>query len=239
MKKTTFIILFVALFPLLTSAQITTKKVSFPKGKSSMTISGTISGDQTVDYAIGANQGQQLNVTLTNKSNDAYFNVLPPGSQGEAVFIGQNEGNKCSITLTKSGEYKIRVYQMRSSARRGEKASYSLSISIPANGSKTSSSTDAKVAGTNYHATGDLRAANGSRPTTAKFGVIRSKGGAVVHATMIGTNRKRVFNFAQGEWSCTSANCKLNFAKISSDEWELIVNESEKYYIPDAVLFGG
>jgi len=87
----------IALFALTSgviSAQIITKKVSFPTGKSSTTIQGTITGDQTIDYTIGANQGQKLNVTLTDKSNGSFFNVLPPGSQGEAVFIGQNDGNK-------------------------------------------------------------------------------------------------------------------------------------------------
>lgn len=227
-------VFFVAMVPLLSFAQIITKKVTFPAGKSSTLIQGTIAGDQTIDYTLGANQGQKLNVTLTNKSNDAFFNVLPPGSQGEAIFIGQNDGNKCSITLPSNGTYKIRVYQMRSSARRGEKASYSLSISIPT----ASKSVDAKVAGTNYNATGDLRAAIGSTPKSAKFGVIRSNGGAEVHATLPGKS-KRVFVFSQGEWSCKSANCKLTFAKISSDEWELIVNSSEKYYIPDAVIYGG
>jgi len=123
---------------------------------------------------------------------------------------------------------------MRSTARRGEKKNYSLQISIPA----TSNSGDAKVAGTNYNATGDLRAAIGSKPSSAKFGVIRNNGGAEVHATLPGKS-KRVFIFSQGEWSCKSANCKLSFAKISSDEWELIVNSSEKYYIPDAVIYGG
>ncbi|OOV28686.1 hypothetical protein BXU11_01685 [Flavobacterium sp. LM5] len=227
-------ILLVLTLPIVSLAQIITKKVSFPVGKSSTVIQGSITGDQTIDYTIGANQGQKLNVTLTDKSGGAYFNVLPPGSQGEAVFIGQNEGNKCSITLNQSGTYKVRVYQMRSTARRGEKKSFSLQISIPG----ASNNGDAKVAGTKYNATGDLRAANGSKPTSAKFGVIRSNGGAEVHATMPGKS-KRVFVFSQGEWTCKSGNCKLSFAKISSDEWEIICNGTEKYYIPDAVIYGG
>lgn len=214
-------------------AQIITKKVSFPTGKSATTLKGSITGEQTIDYTVGANQGQILKATLTGQGS--YFNVLPPGSQDEAIFIGQNDGNQTSITLQQSGTYKIRVYQMRSTARRGEKKSYSLTISIPV----ASNSGDAKVSGTNYNATGDLRAASSSRSTSAKFGVIRRNGGATVHATIPGKS-KRVFVFSQGEWSCTSSNCKLSFAKISSDEWELIVNNgAEKYYIPDAVIYGG
>ncbi|QBN20435.1 hypothetical protein [Flavobacterium nackdongense] len=234
LKRMGLFVAILALFPVATSAQIITKKVSFPTGKSSTVINGTIVGEQTIDYTVGANAGQTLKVTLKPTSKSSYFNVLPPGSEGAADFIGQNEGNTCSLNLTKSGTYKIRVYQMRSSARRGEKATYSLSISIPA----SSNSGDAKVSGTNYNATGDLRAANGSKPTSAKFGVIRSNGGAEVHATMPGKS-KRVFVFSQGEWTCKSTNCKLSFAKISSDEWEIICNGTEKYYIPDAVIYGG
>lgn len=226
--------IFIFILPYLTCAQIITKKVAFPVGKSSTIIQGSIAGDQTMDYTIGANQGQKLNVTLTNKSKDSYFNVLPPGSQGEAIFIGQNDGNKCSIVLPSTGTYKIRVYQMRSAARRGEKASYSLSVSIPS----SSKSGDAKVSGTNYNATSIVRAAIGSNPTTANVGVIRFKGGGEIHTTLP-NQKKRIFVFSKGEWSCKSANCVLTFAKISSDEWELIVNKSEKYYIPDAVIFGG
>jgi hypothetical protein len=228
-----FMLITVAI-PLVTIAQITTKKVAFPVGKSATVLQGKITGEQTIDYTIGANQGQKLNISLANANSIVYFNVLPPGSSGEAIFIGQNEGNKCSITLAQSGTYKIRVYQMRSTARRGEVGNYSLSIAIPV----VSNVSDAKVSGTNYNATGDLRAAIGSTQKSAKFGVIRSNGGAEVHATLAGKS-KRVFVFSQGEWSCKSANCKLNFAKISSDEWELIVNSSEKYYIPDAVIYGG
>jgi hypothetical protein len=108
-----------------------------------------------------------------------------------------------------------------------------LKIEIPA------ASQDAKVAGTNYHATGDLRAANGSDPTTAHFGVIRSNGGAEVHTTLKSTGVKRVFVFSQGEWTCKTSGCKFTFAKIGVDEWELICNGTEKYYIPDAVIYGG
>lgn len=218
-----------------TFGQVISKKVIFPKGKSSIVVQGTLVGNQTIDYVIAAKQGQQLHVELTKKGNDAYFNVLPPGSEGEAAFIGQNSGNKCSMILSQSGIFKIRVYQLRNSAKRGEKVSYSLSISIPVN---SVTSGDAIVSGTNYHATGELRATIDSSPATANFGVIRSKGGAEVHATLPGKT-KRVFVFSQGEWSCNSENCLLSFTKVNSDEWELIVNNSEKYYIPDAVIYRG
>jgi len=39
----------------------------------------------------------------------AYFNVLPPGSTGEAIFVGSSEGNHLSA-LPSDGDYTIRVY---------------------------------------------------------------------------------------------------------------------------------
>ena len=237
-KTKASIFLFLIGIPFLAMAQITTKNVTFPAGKNSTTINGTIKGDQTIDYIVSAKAGQAIKVNLTTKSTSLYFNVLAPGSNDEAIFIGSNEGNSYSGTLSTSGSYKIRVYLYRSAARKGVTANFSLSISATG-GASSSKSTDAKVTGTNYNATGDLRAANGSSSTSAKFGVIRSSGGkAEVHATITG-GLKRIFIFSQGEWTCKSSNCKLTFAKISSDEWELIVNDYEKYYIPDAVIYGG
>ncbi|MEW9838607.1 hypothetical protein [Mesorhizobium marinum] len=68
-------------------------------------------------------------------SNIVYFNVLPPGSNDEAIFIGSTEGNNFAGTLSVSGAYKIRVYQMRSTARRGERGRFNLAISIDPNSS--------------------------------------------------------------------------------------------------------
>lgn len=227
------ITIFLVMIPAVISAQIITKRVSFPKGKTSTVIEGSMAGDQTIDYVVGARAGQNLVVTLTPKTNQPYFNVLPPGSDDAAVFIGQNDGNECNISLEQSGDYKIRVYQMRSAARRGEKATYTLKIEIPA------ASHDAKVPGTNYHATGEIDAAIGQDKTTAEFGVIRSNGGAEVHTTLKSTGVKRVFVFSQGVWKCKSSGCQFSFSKIKSDEWELICNGTEKYYIFEAVVYGG
>ncbi|QBN20321.1 PPC domain-containing protein [Flavobacterium nackdongense] len=246
LKRMGLFLAILALIPVESSAQIITKKVSFPKGKSSTVIQGSITGDQTIDYTVGANAGQTLKVTFKQLSKSSFFNVLPPGSENVADFISQTEGNTCSLNLTKSGTYKIRVYQMRSTARRGEKATYSLSISIPAGSSSKSSSTasantsysgDAKVAGTKYNATGDLRAKNGTDSAMAKFGVIRFNGGAEIHAT-IPRGLKRVFVFSKGEWSCKTERCTIVSQK-ASDIWEIIVNDYEHYFIPDAVIYGG
>jgi hypothetical protein len=125
-------------------AQIQTKPVSFPAGKSSIKVSGTIKGGQTIDHTVSAKAGQQLQVTLTSTSTSVNFNVLPPGSNDVAIFIGSTEGTKYNGTLTADGTYKIRVYLMGSAARKNNPVKYDLTVSITASG-KTA---DAKVAGT-------------------------------------------------------------------------------------------
>ncbi len=126
----TALLMQLAVVPATLPAQIQTKKVSFPAGKSSTTLTGTIKGEKTIDYLITAKEGQQMSVTLTSKNSSLYFNVLPPGSNEEAIFIGSTEGNTFTGTLSASGEYKLRVFLYRNAARRNESASYNISLSV-------------------------------------------------------------------------------------------------------------
>jgi len=122
-------VFFLLMLPTVVLGQITTKKVSFPAGKSSTAIKGVIKGDQTIDYTVSAKEGQELKVSMKANINACYFNILPPGSQGEAIFTGEMDGNSFSGTLGSSGTYKIRVFLMRSSARKGTTVNYTLNIS--------------------------------------------------------------------------------------------------------------
>jgi hypothetical protein len=104
--------------------------VQFAKGASSATMKGTIKGDQYRDYTVNARAGQTMTVTLSNPDGRAFFNVLPPGSTGEAVFVGSTSGNSFRGPVPGNGATTVRVYQMRATARRGEVANYSLTIGI-------------------------------------------------------------------------------------------------------------
>jgi len=110
-------------------AQIRTERVQFAKGASSKTITGSLKGDASVDYIVGARAGQTLNVTLKPGNPSNYFNVLPPGSE-TALFVGSSSGNTYSGRLPTSGDYRVRVYLMRNAARRDEAANYSLTIGV-------------------------------------------------------------------------------------------------------------
>jgi hypothetical protein len=112
--------------------------VQFARGATSATVKGTIKGDQYRDYTVNARAGQTLTVALTNPDGRAFFNVLPPGSADEAVFVGSSSGNSFRGPVPGNGNTTIRVYQMRATARRGEVASYTLTIGVAGSGSSAS-----------------------------------------------------------------------------------------------------
>jgi hypothetical protein len=221
---------------------IETRAVQFAKGKSSATIKGTIQGDQTIDYTLRARAGQTMSVKLATSKGANYFNVLPPGSNDEALFVGSSGGNEWTGTLPADGEYKLRVYLMRSAARRNEAANYTLTVGITgapkaADLGKAPAS-DAKVKGTRYHATGPLPCRMGNdKPMQCEFGVIRGKpGNAEVHITPPG-GLKRVLTF-MGDKVTTNPGEKIKAVKQGYD-WLIEVNDYEHYTVPEAVVSGG
>jgi hypothetical protein len=223
---------------------IESKPIRFAKGASSATVKGSLEGDRTVDYKLRARAGQTMNVNLATSNGANYFNVLPPGSKDVAIFVGSSSGNEWSGALPADGEYTIRVYLMRSAARRNETANYTLTVGVtgspvakPALGAAPAS--DAKVKGTPYHATGPLPCWMGSAPvgsSQCEFGVIRGRpGNAEVHIKPAG-GLERVLTFIGDK--VTSGNEKVKASK-ADDMWTIEVNDYEHYRIPQAVISGG
>ncbi|MBK7904079.1 MAG: DNA breaking-rejoining protein [Proteobacteria bacterium] len=99
-------------------AGIRQETVQFARGASFADIKGQIKGDATVDYVVRAAAGQTLSVKLRKSNAQNYFNVMPPASQGSAMFVGDN-GENYSGVLPADGDYTVRVYLMRPAARRG------------------------------------------------------------------------------------------------------------------------
>lgn len=224
------------------AAGIQSKPVQFAKGHSSATIQGTIKGDQTIDYTLRAKAGQTMSVMLKTGNDANYFNVLPPGSNDVAIFVGSINGNQWSGTLPADGEYKLRVYLMRSAARRNETANYTLTVGITGTPKAAefgnAPASDAKIPGTPYHATGPLPCRMGQdKPMQCEFGVTRGKpGNAEVHITPPG-GLKRVLTF-MGDKVATSPGEKIKAVK-QGYEWSVEVNDYEHYTIPEAVISGG
>jgi hypothetical protein len=186
-----------------------------------------------------------MSVALKTSNGANYFNVLPPGSTGEAIFIGSTSGNDWTGPLPADGEYTVRVYLMRSAARRNETADYTLTVGITGSAATSAAlgaapAGDAKVKGTPYHATGKVPCSMGSAPqgsAQCDFGVIRGKpGNAEVHVTPPG-GFKRVLTFAGGTVT-SDAGAKVKASK-TGDLWSVDVNDYEHYRIPEAVISGG
>lgn len=225
---------------------IETRPIQFAKGASSATVRGTIRGDQTIDYKLRARAGQTMSVKLATRHGANYFNVLPPGSDDVAIFVGSTGGNEWSGALPSDGDYTVRVYLMRSAARRNESAPYGLTVAVTGGAAGESASAlgqapagDAKVKGTRYHATGPLPCAMGNASmgsTPCEFGVVRGEpGNAEVHIRPTG-GLERVLSF-RGD-TVTSGSDKVKASK-SGDLWTIEVNDYEHYQVYESVISGG
>jgi hypothetical protein len=109
---------------------IENRRVTFAPGANSATVEGSITGYEGVDYLLNVREGQAMNVSMATQNTSAYFNILEPGETEVATFIGSTSGNQFEGVAAKSGDYRIRVYMMRSAARRDETADYRLEMIV-------------------------------------------------------------------------------------------------------------
>lgn len=102
--------------------------VHFSRGTTGATIQGLITGGDFVDYRLSAEQGQFMDVIVS--PDTVYFNVLAPGSSGEALFNSSINGNEFGEALPVEGTYTIRIYQMGAAASEGKSHRFTLDIGI-------------------------------------------------------------------------------------------------------------
>ena len=225
-------------------SEIRTERVQFKRGASSAIVEGRIKGYETIDYVVGARKGQSANISLATKHGATYFNILAPGQTEVAFFNGSMSENQFEGLLPESGDYRIRVYMMRSAARRNEVANYRLEIAIAAAPTAAAPrSTDAKVPGTDYHATGKVRCSmGGGQPTElCEFGVKREGGGnAMVTVTKLDGSRHVIY-FEKGRaagYDQSQAD-RGSFKASKQGDLSTVHIGDERYEIPDAVVSGG
>jgi hypothetical protein len=129
------------------------EQVHFRAGETGAAVKGSIKGHEIVDYVLGARKGQTMVVALEASNGSAYFNVTAPGAD-EALFIGSTSGNRYEGTLPASGEYTVRLYLMRSAARRGETATYTIRFHVsgaPARSSAAGFDQELELQGITFH----------------------------------------------------------------------------------------
>lgn len=111
-----------------------TSTVTFEPGNFGTMVSGSVTGHDYMDYKLDANAGQKMFAELTAAGGDGngtiYFNILPPGSDGAAIYNSSMAENTTTISLPDSGTYTIRVYQMGNDKDTGKTSQFNLDLSI-------------------------------------------------------------------------------------------------------------
>ncbi len=109
-------------------------EVRFGAGDYGTTVEGRLTGPAYRDYRLDARSGQELfaelDVTGSDGTGTVYFNVLPPGSDGVAVYNGSMDGKTARLDLPEGGTYTIRVYQMGNDRDAGATSRFTLDLSI-------------------------------------------------------------------------------------------------------------
>lgn len=217
---------------------IRTQRVQFAKGASSATVNGTLTGYETVDYLLRASKGQSMNVSMATDNTANYFNILAPGESEVAFFNGSTSENQYEGVLPATGDYRVRVYLMRSAARRNEKANFRLEM-IVAGSANAAGGADALVPGTTYHATAQIPcvAEPGKPMSPCDAGIKRTPGGGSVHVTTP-DGGSRVITFKDGKVLATDAESPFRVER-RDDRTIVRIGAVEVYEIPDAFVFGG
>ena len=226
----------------LADAGIRQEKVQFAKGASSAVIKGQLKGDAMVDYVVRAAAGQTLSVKLQKTNAQNYFNVMPPGSTGSAMFVGDSGENYTGV-LPADGDYIVRVYLMRPAARRGEISNYTLTVGASGKAlAPIAASKDALVPGTSYHASAKIRCvpAFETTPRDCDALVIRRGFDGTATIDIPGSAEKRSILFVEGK--PTASNAQAIDALTSERKGDVTIvklGASERYEIPDALVTGG
>jgi hypothetical protein len=229
---------------------IESRPLQFAKGASSATVKGSIDGRQTVDYKLRAKAGQTMKVNLKSGNPGLAFNVLPPGSKDVAIdgAIGLQDW---SGALPADGEYTVRTYLDRAAARRGEKASYTLTVAIDGAAAPSGSSDDAALSATarragegSFDATGQVPCAQskGQPMGQCAFGVARASGGTATVSVTRPDGRKRIIFFSKGKAvgaDLSQADGNMTFRATKEADLFRIQAGDERYEIPEAAVFGG
>jgi hypothetical protein len=238
-------LLLMALSPLAgAEGDIRTERIHFAKGATSTVVEGTISGNQIVDYVLGASKGQSMNVSMATRNTATYFNILAPGETEVAFFNGSVSENQYEGVLPATGDYRIRVYMMRSAARRNEKADYRLEMIVMGKPQAAAGSTVAADNSQHYDATGKVPCAQykGQPMGQCDFGVMRKGNGdaTVVITRPDGRNRTIVFVGGRAAGADISqADGSAAFSVQREGDLNMIRVGDERYEIPDAAVSGG
>jgi hypothetical protein len=216
--------------------------VDLPAKPHAVSLRGRIRGHQFIDYRVPAGAGQQLQVSLRTGHRANYFNLLPPGSADVAMYIGSSGDNRFAGLLPSDGEYTVRVYLMRSAARRNEVAAYRLDIALSGEPLQPlPEAQDARIPGTPYHAQAPVTCAPPYATEAASCEAFVARRGFDGTATVDvqGANQyRRSILFIRGEPVASDAMRALSYAR-EGDRIRIEFGKDEWVEIVEALLTGG
>lgn len=118
--------LLIHLAPAQAASAVRSEDVVLP-ASGSASLKGKIKGEQTVRYVLRVPTPGAYTVALKTGNTSAYVNITQAGKD-EALHVGSMAGNSFKGHLAQAGEYTLTVYLMRSAARRGATARYTLQV---------------------------------------------------------------------------------------------------------------
>jgi hypothetical protein len=105
-------------------------RVSFKRGASSATLTGTVRGYEMKEYLLNVRRGQRLSARLRSRNRFLYFNLAKPGAGVLELTPRPLEVTEWSGAAPYSGDVLIQVFLVRSEARRKRRAPFSLDVAV-------------------------------------------------------------------------------------------------------------
>ena len=113
--------------------EIRTVRVQFERGTSGATITDQITGYESVNYVLGAREGQFLRVSLRPDNRSAGYNIYVPGKgPGDEALYHSDTGGGYEYygQLYLTGDHAVSVFLNRNAARDGQTANYDIVFEI-------------------------------------------------------------------------------------------------------------
>jgi heat shock protein HslJ len=215
--------------------------LTLPPEPGSVLLRDRIRGRGTLDVQVRGEAGQRLTAELSGRHGALSFNVLPPGSNGPALWIGDVSGRRADVLLPDDGTYTLRVFLQRAAARRGESAPFDLrvarsGVALP----PLAPAQDALVSGTRFHARAMVPCwENDERPRQCEAGVVRRQpvGSATVEVHWGSAGVRRVL-FVSGTPAGSDSAQPLRVTREAAG-WRLTFGAEGGFVLPEGLVTGG
>lgn len=95
-------------------------RISFAKGKTSATVSNTLSNDEEMDFVFGASRGQMVTVKVSSARGGRLFD-FSIGGDGFDLELEEDHYTELSFKAPETGDYQVSVRKLASQRYRTAK----------------------------------------------------------------------------------------------------------------------